>query len=467
MEDPKILPITRKYNTLLKNRYKAICNANDLPNDYNTDEDIPLIENTWFSTRILRQSTFEESSLTDQEFTDKTTPRVKLVALKVSKDLREHIHRAFKVTRMIYNLCVELCCKTKIVKATQSTLRKLLVNKNSPILSDVELLEHSQVPYDIKYRAVDEFLIAYRTQFTKLKRDQISHFSMGFRNKRKCLSECITLRHRDFSFDKQGKLCAHKKMWHGTFFEFYSEQLTPEDIKHDSKIIRRKNGKYYLAIPIDIPTPMEKSSDRIVALDPGVRIFQTTYDNQGNSYAIGEKDIEKLDELGKIASRMRNGIRRIFNPDGTRSYIKEDKQTGQKLCRPAFRIERKIRNKIEEIHRKTAKFLCDNYDVVIIPAFESQDMVKKGKRKINGTTARRLIRWSHYKFKEFLKNKGAITGTRIVEGTEEYTSKTCGNCFLINNRLGSKLTWKCDCGSEHHRDGNAARNILIHNYHLI
>ena len=57
-----------------------------------------------------------------------------------------------------------------------------------------------------------------------------------------------------------------------------------------------------------------------------------------------------------------------------------------------------------------------------------------------------MLIWSHYKFRELLKNKGEMTGTKVIVGTEEYTSKTCGKCMYVNGDL------------------KGARNILMHNW---
>jgi hypothetical protein len=46
--------------------------------------------------------------------------------------------------------------------------------------------------------------------------------------------------------------------------------------------------------------------------------------------------------------------------------------------------------------------------------------------------------------------------------TQEFTSKTCGNCGNIDSTLGGKKDYKClNCDFEADRDHNGARNILI------
>ena len=70
---------------------------------------------------------------------------------------------------------------------------------------------------------------------------------------------------------------------------------------------------------------------------------------------------------------------------------------------------------------------------------------------------------SHYRFKTTLKHKAMeYPWVHVIDTTEEYTSKTCGECGAIHRNLGSKKIFKCpQCGYEADRDFNGARNILI------
>src|SRR5438067_12551609 len=63
-----------------------------------------------------------------------------------------------------------------------------------------------------------------------------------------------------------------------------------------------------------------------------------------------------------------------------------------------LRIRKKIRNLVDECHRKFARWLCENHHVVVLlPEFKTKDMVKRGSfRKIHSKTARQMMTWSHY-----------------------------------------------------------------------
>ena len=134
------------------------------------------------------------------------------------------------------------------------------------------------------------------------------------------------------------------------------------------------------------------------------------------------------------------------------------------MKRAALRIRQELRNLVDEVHRKLSKWLCESYRVVLIPLFQTQQMVKKGAhRRLSSKTARAMCTWSHYRFRQTLISKAKMyPTTHIVETTEEFTSKTCGGCGVLNNKLGGKKIFTCgSCGFCSDRDFNGARNILI------
>lgn len=57
----------------------------------------------------------------------------------------------------------------------------------------------------------------------------------------------------------------------------------------------------------------------------------------------------------------------------------------------ARRIRLKIRNLVDELHKRCAKWLCENFRCVLIPRFDVSQMVKRGKRKIRSKTARAML----------------------------------------------------------------------------
>jgi len=220
-----------------------------------------------------------------------------------------------------------------------------------------------------------------------------------------------------------------------------SERL-PE-ILHDCRLIC-ENGKFWLCVPVAKANLVpENQRHGAVALDPGVRTFQTFYSPVAAG-KIGAGDFGRIHRLCK-------------HLDSLYSRISKAKcNQKRRFMKAAVRIREKIKNLINEIHHKTAYFLCKNFDVIFLPSFETSQMVTK----LHSKTARAMLTWAHFRFAEFLKHKASEFGTRVIRVCEAYTSKTCSACGKIQN-IGSKKVLKCGCGTVLDRDINGARGIFL------
>lgn len=227
----------------------------------------------------------------------------------------------------------------------------------------------------------------------------------------------------------------------------------PSSLDHDIRFVRDRLSRYFIVIPGQVKrsenqTPLKN----IVSLDPGVRTFQTTYDDSGLVTEWGKGD-------------MKNIFRLCLFADIVQSAWQKKKGSNKRSTKRAwFRVLDKIKNRVKEVHHKMAKWLCENYKVILIPEFETSKMVKKGERKIRSKTVRNMLTWSHYKFREMLKNKAElyVDGAKVIVCDEAYTSKTCGICGTIHTKLGGSKTFRCpNCHQVSDRDMNAARNILL------
>jgi transposase len=67
-----------------------------------------------------------------------------------------------------------------------------------------------------------------------------------------------------------------------------------------------------------------------------------------------------------------------------------------------LRIQLKIRNLVDELHKKMVRCLCSNYRLILLPSFGTKRMVRTLNRKISGETARAMLTWAHYRFRKRL-----------------------------------------------------------------
>ena len=67
-----------------------------------------------------------------------------------------------------------------------------------------------------------------------------------------------------------------------------------------------------------------------------------------------------------------------------------------------------------------------------------------------------------YQLKQRLLYKAGLRGKQVFCVPENYTTKTCSCCGLINDNVGSKEVFECSgCGLIAGRDVNAAKNMKM------
>jgi putative transposase len=354
----------------------------------------------------------------------------------------------FGCARWTYNRAVQQV-RSKQVKANKGALRKACVNNAA--LGQVPWV--AETPYDIRDEAMADVVKAIQSNFAA-KRER---FDLKFRSRRdECQSISVLKKHWNHARGVYSQVLNSRRL--------RSAEKLPDVLECDSRLIRTRLGHYYLCLPMELKvsgaenqgaavTVQTACVDGIISLDPGIRTFMTGYDASGQAWEWGRRDIERIYRLCHISDKLQSRW--------TEKGITHKQRYS--LQRAARRVRLKIRNLIDDVHKKLCKWLCENYRVVLIPTFETSRMVRRGHRKLNSKSARAMATWAHYRFRQRLLQKSSIyTGMSVVVCDEAYTSKTCGRCGELNTRLGGSKVFKCaSCGAEFDRDVNGARNILL------
>jgi len=149
----------------------------------------------------------------------------------------------------------------------------------------------------------------------------------------------------------------------------------------------------------------------------------------------------------------------------TKNKIVKRNQRHRSIRNMKQAMRRKIKNLIKEIHCKTVNWLLQNHKVILLPSFNTSHMVRRGARKIGSRTARKMMAWSHYKFKERLQFKQQeYRWSKVIIVDEAYTSKTCTRCGKLNEQLRGNKIFKCNgCKLILDRDIGGARYLTEHN----
>ena len=233
----------------------------------------------------------------------------------------------------------------------------------------------------------------------------------------------------------------------------FSENLTIKfaesfTINNDYRICHYKGYGYYIIVPEIFKISNNIPKYDVVSLDPGVRTFQCYY-SQEQCGEIGPATSNRILRILKHADRLNSEL------DGE---TKTSKRKG--INKAIQRIHNKVKNLVNEMHWKSISFLTKRYKKIIIPKFCTKSMLEKD--TLNSDTKRMLQQLSHYKFRERLIYKAIQHNSSVMVCTEEYTSKSCTKCGIINDNLGSNKSFRCSsCSLDIDRDVNGSRNILI------
>lgn len=264
------------------------------------------------------------------------------------------------------------------------------------------------------------------------------------------------------------------------------EAQVPQEMPMVYTLTYTRRGRYYLQyreyVPVKEPLPATAAPKHSVAsIDPGSRTPFTVYDADGRVVEIAPGDGYRIykallraddikSRLDKVATQGKPRSEFPAGEQGTTEWRLHNKRArNQSKChRRALRRDflamlERVRDRVRDMHTKTASWLVQTYRTILIPTFESSQMVARWSRKLNNKTARTMLGWAHYGFRQTLKQRAELqAGCTVIEVDEPYTSQTCGRCGSLY-KTGDKI-YRCRntaCGYVADRDFNGARCILL------
>jgi hypothetical protein len=229
------------------------------------------------------------------------------------------------------------------------------------------------------------------------------------------------------------------------------------------------------------PKPWRPITERkSVFLDPGTRSGNTYYSPdtaETGAYLEGQGGIDALFSLAvkvdnlvsrcKPAAPERQAHRHTARPARMvpaeairKEYVFEAKKA-------EFRLRARIRNLVDDAHKRMAKDLTRRFDTVVVPVFPTQKMVRRPlnasdpARVLRNKSARQLLTLAHYRFRSYLKHRCAMDGAEFVLATEEYTTIGCPFCGLCCPKGKFKIFKCAGCGYTAGRDEKAAFTLCV------
>ena len=210
--------------------------------------------------------------------------------------------------------------------------------------------------------------------------------------------------------------------------------------KINNVTVKREDGKYYAIVNITTTLEELEKTGEDIGIDLGLKNLATL----SNGQEIVNLDLKKEDAM----------IRKYQKKLSRQKYMSKNYQ---KTLRKYHKWQDKKNNKIQNAYHQLSKYLVEKYDIIAMENLNIKGMFQ------NQRWAPKLQRISLYKLVNMLKYKSEWYGKTFIQIDRFYPStKTCNICGYRNDNITLDIRqWTCpSCGTHHHRDTNAAINIL-------
>ena len=204
---------------------------------------------------------------------------------------------------------------------------------------------------------------------------------------------------------------------------------------------RTPSNKYFVSILCEVKKEPKKKTNKSIGIDLGITDFIVTSDGEKiKNPNFNRSHKPALAKAQKHLSRKTKGSNR---------YKKQRVKVA--------RIHEKITNSRRDFQHKLSTRLINEYDVIALETLAVKNMVK------NRSLAYGISDSGWYSFTSMLEYKALWYGKQVAKIDRWYpSSKTCSSCDYVIDKLPlSVRKWTCpNCGENHDRDCNAAKNIL-------
>lgn len=226
----------------------------------------------WFQTRMISEGNTINNQTNFTTVDDGNMPKeiicCRKFKLKLSRETRDVVTRWSDLWRTCYNRAVWLFNETGM------TGRKLRdsVKNNAQWGFHPYVLE---LPASLREGASDAVTAGASAAFTNLQSGNITHFTMRYLKKKihrkkwtiSGFSQPSYIKHSPKTFTLFKTRCPHM---------IHSTRVLPDEMEHDFKL-HFDGRNYWLIVPYQVTCDPEKKLGKVVALDPGIRTFQTCY----------------------------------------------------------------------------------------------------------------------------------------------------------------------------------------------
>lgn len=422
--------------------------------------------------------------------------------IKNYKLLVDEFNLVYKSYKTIENKRKELIKnKNKIIKTIDNLIIKKKTNKNkeriNTLINELDIIKNEikliNISYDKIFKKLNKLIINKQKEENKIKnmfnyerlrthvlktiRDHIQNKStdnfterirthvldtaikMACTSFKSCITNYVDGNIKKFKIkywrhnknkkimEIESEFIINNKMFYKVFGDF-SYKYNNKDYKLEKETLKimyvKEINKYYLLISEKI-NHKESKSNKYIAIDQGLKPFMACRTN------------DELISFGSDTSKMvRYYLNKIDKINNSKNLLKKEKRKKER------KYYLKLKNKIDETHWKTIKYIIDNYKYVIIGNLSMKDASNKKKSKISKENKRIGLMMKFSEFRKRLEYKCLINKIKIEIIDEAYTSKVCSTCGNCDHKLKEQKEYVCiPCNKKRDRDFNSATNMIL------
>ncbi|MBO1055037.1 MAG: IS200/IS605 family element transposase accessory protein TnpB [Dolichospermum sp. JUN01] len=342
---------------------------------------------------------------------------------------QQSLAQLFGCVRVVWNDALAICKQAEKLPSNND-LQKLVITQAKKTVEREWLSEVSNIPLQ---QSVADLGVAYKNFFDSLKCKRKGKKVEKPKFKKKTNQQSARFRIGGFLIKNDGVYLAKI----GSVKPIWSRELP--SIPSSVTVIKDCANRYFISFVVEVEPVNIDAKNQSIGIDLGIKTFAVMSDGekaQSPDYSQLDKKIRKLQK--KLARQAKDSKRR--------------NKTRIKIA--------KLHNQITDIrkdflHKLSTKIISEN-QVIVLEDLNVSGMVK------NRKLARSISLQGWRQFRALCEGKSQKFNRyfRVISRWEA-TSQICSECGYKWGKLDLKIrSVKClNCGTEHDRDENAAKNI--------
>jgi putative transposase len=342
---------------------------------------------------------------------------------------QQSLAQLFGCVRVVWNDALAICKQAEKLPSNND-LQKLVITQAKKTVEREWLSEVSNIPLQ---QSVADLGVAYKNFFDSLKGKRKGKKVEKPKFKKKTNQQSARFRIGGFLIKNDGVYLAKI----GSVKPIWSRELP--SIPSSVTVIKDCANRYFISFVVEVEPVNIDAKNQSIGIDLGIKTFAVMSDGekaQSPDYSQLDKKIRKLQK--KLARQAKDSKRR--------------NKTRIKIA--------KLHNQITDIrkdflHKLSTKIISEN-QVIVLEDLNVSGMVKN--RKLARSIS--LQGWRQFRALCEGKSQKFNRDFRVISRWEA-TSQICSECGYKWGELDLKIrSVKClNCGTEHDRDENAAKNI--------